>query len=48
MCNGHLWDGLQFIDQHADYVANERWKFFRANDHNLMQFGGPLDARTLY
>jgi hypothetical protein len=40
LCDGHLWDGRKFIDELADYIAGERRKFFDANDHNLMQFGG--------
>jgi hypothetical protein len=48
LCNGHLWDDLKFIDELADYVADERRKFFNANDHNLMQFGVLPHVRTLY
>lgn len=48
LCNGHLWDGLEFINELADYVADERRKFFKANDHNLMQFGISPHVRTLY
>ncbi len=48
LCNGHLWDGLRFIDELADYIAGERRKFFYANDHNLMQLGVLPDVRTLY
>ena len=39
LCNGHLWDDLKFIDMLADYMAEERRKFFFAHKHNLMQFG---------
>jgi len=39
LCNGHLWDELKFIDMLADYMAEERRKFFVTNKHNLMQFG---------
>lgn len=39
LCNGHLWDDLNFIDEFADYMANERRRFFYANGHNLTQFG---------
>ncbi len=39
LCNGHLWDDLKFIDEVADYLAEERRKFFYTNHHNLMQFG---------
>jgi hypothetical protein len=42
LCNGHLWDDLKFIDEVADYLAEERRKFFYANSHNLMQFGMAL------
>lgn len=48
LCNGHLWDDLKFIDELADYVADERRKFFRANDHNLMQFGVSPHVRPLH
>jgi hypothetical protein len=48
LCNGHLWDGRKLIDDLADYMAGERRRFFRDNDHNLMQFGAPPHARTLY
>jgi hypothetical protein len=48
LCNGHLWDDLKFIDELADYMAEERRKFFYAKDHNLMQFGALPDVRTLY
>lgn len=47
-CNGHLWDGLKFIDQHADYLANERQNFFRTNGHSLTQFGASTHVRSLY
>jgi hypothetical protein len=40
MCSGHLWDGLNFIDRLADYMAEEREKYFRANGNNVMRFGG--------
>lgn len=39
LCNGHLWDDLKFIDELADYLAEQRRKFFYANAHNLVQFG---------
>lgn len=39
LCNGHLWDDLKFIDMLADYMAEERRKFFSTHKHNLMQFG---------
>jgi hypothetical protein len=48
LCNGHLWDGLKFIDELADYVADERRKLLYANGDNLMQFGGTPDVHTLY
>lgn len=48
LCNGHLWDGLEFIDELADYIADERRKFFHTNDQNLTQFGVSPHARTLY
>lgn len=40
LCAGHLWGGLSFIDQLADYAAKERAKFFRNNGDNLRRFGG--------
>lgn len=48
LCNGHLWDDLKFIDELADYLADERRKFFYANHQNLIQFGALPDVRTLY
>lgn len=47
-CNGHLWDGLKFIDELADYMANERRRFFRANNQNLMQFGVSPNVRSIH
>lgn len=40
LCAGHLWDGLNFIDRLADYMAEEREKYFRNNGNNVMRFGG--------
>lgn len=48
LCNGHLWDDFKFIDELADYIADQRQKFFYANHHNLMQFGASPHARPLY
>jgi hypothetical protein len=48
LCNGHLWDDLKLIDELADYIAEERRKFFQANGHNLTQFGVIPHVRTLY
>lgn len=42
LCNGHFWDDLKFIDMLADYMAEERRKFFFTHKHNLMQFGVAL------
>lgn len=42
ICNGHLWDGRNFINQLADYMAKERAEFLRNNGHNMMRFGGDL------
>lgn len=47
LCGGHLWDGRNFIDELADYMAGERRKFFQINDHSLTQFGMP-HVRTLH
>ena len=48
LCGGHLWDGRKFIDELADFMAGERRKFFRVNDHNLIQFGALPHVRTLH
>lgn len=49
LCAGHLWDGLKFIDQLADYMAEERKKYFRNNGNDIMRFGGGgQDARFIY
>ncbi len=39
LCNGHLWDGLKLINDLADYLAEERLKFFSTNNYSLRQFG---------
>lgn len=39
LCNSHLWDDLKFIDEHADYIASQRRKFFGSDNHNLRRFG---------
>ena len=39
ICNGHLWDDLKFIDMLADYLAGERNKFVRINNHASKRFG---------
>lgn len=49
LCAGHLWDGLKFIDQLADYMAEEREKYFLSNGNKVMRFGGgEQDAWLVY
>ena len=48
LCNGHLWDDFKLIDELADYIAEQRQTFFKANHHNLMQFGASPHVRPLY
>lgn len=49
LCAGHLWGGLSFIDQLADYAAKEREKFLRNNGDNMRHFGGGgQDAWSVY
>lgn len=40
LCSGHLWDGLKFINQLADYTAAERDKYFKNNIGDIVRFGG--------
>lgn len=47
LCNDHLWDGPEFIDSLADYMAGERQRLLDAKDHDLMQLGAP-HVRTLH
>lgn len=47
LCNGHLWGGLSFIDQMADYMAKERSRYLGGND--VMDFSGDgQDAWLVY